>query len=75
MNSSLALLRARLDPVRIGFVKFILEGYDGLAVLSTADRNSGEITLRYHPGRRETLFCLLNELQVEFDPHLHQEIC
>jgi len=64
MSHNLALLRANLDPARIGFVKFILEGYDGLAVLSTVDRTSGEITLRFHPARRQTLLQLLDELRV-----------
>ena len=67
MHSRFDRLKARLDPSRIAFVKFILEGYDHLAQLSTVDRTSGEIVFRFHPARRETLFQLLDELQIEYD--------
>ncbi len=65
MPLALALLPARIAPERIAFVKFILEGYDGLAVLSTVDRTSGEMSLRFHPTRRDELLNLLDELSVE----------
>jgi hypothetical protein len=65
MPNCLALLRARVAPSRIAFVKFILESYDGLAVLSTIDRHQGEVVFRYHPAGRAELLALLNDLQVD----------
>jgi hypothetical protein len=64
MTVGLALLPARVAPDRIAFVKFILEGYDGLAILTTTDRTSGEIALRYYPARQDELLSLLKELRV-----------
>jgi hypothetical protein len=66
MPDSLALLRARVTPSRIAFVKFILEAYDGLAMLSTIDRHQGEVAFRYHPAGRAELLALLNDLQVDY---------
>lgn len=65
MAQSFALLSAWVaSPDRIGFVKFIVESYDGLATLSTASPESGEILLRFHPDQRDELLCLLRALGV-----------
>jgi hypothetical protein len=66
MTVGLALLPARVAPERIAYVKFILEGYDGLAILTTTDRTNGEIALRYYPARQDELLPLLDELQVGY---------
>ena len=61
-----SILMARVaTPDQIAFVKFILESYDGLTILSTADPKSGEIVLRFHPDQRDELLALLNALQVD----------
>ena len=52
----------RIAPNRIHFFKFILEGYDGLAVLSTLDSKKGIILLRYPPEMEQDLVCLLEDL-------------
>ena len=52
----------RIAPNRIHFFKFILEGYDGLAVLSTLDSKKGIILLRYPPEMEHDLVCLLEDL-------------
>lgn len=44
-----SLLRMKISPERIHFLKFILEGYDGLALLSTVDAGHGVVELRYPP--------------------------
>lgn len=63
---SFSRLSARVaTPDQIAFVKFILESYDGLAILSTADPKSGEILLRFHPGQRDELLALLSALDVD----------
>jgi hypothetical protein len=51
-----------IAPGRFHFLKFILEGYDGLAVLSSVDGKIGTVRLRY-PGESEPLlFDLLSAL-------------
>lgn len=41
----------RVDRRKIHFLKFILEGYDGLALLSTIDPGMGTVLLYIPPGR------------------------
>ena len=65
MAENLEQLAARVAPEQIAFLKFILEGYDDLVILSTADRNDGAITLRFHPARRDELLGILCALGVE----------
>lgn len=64
MPNILMEISARLAPERIGFVKFILEGYDDLAILSTADKDCGNIILRCHPDRYDELIAILVALGV-----------
>ena len=47
MASSLASCRIRIDPEQIYFLKFILEGYDNLTIMSTVDRAEGVMELKY----------------------------
>jgi hypothetical protein len=47
MPNCLATLRIRIDPEQIYFLKFILEGYDNLAILTTVDRIGGVMELKY----------------------------
>lgn len=66
MKQSFSSLSARVaSPDLIGFVKFIIESYDGLAILSTANPESGEIMLRFHPDQCDELLALLGALQVD----------
>ena len=57
-----SLLRLEIIPERIHFLKFILEGYDGLALLSTVDARQGIVEIRYPPEVKsdleELLFCI-----------------
>jgi len=56
-----------INPERIYFVKFILEGYDGLAIMSTIDREQGIIKI-YCPNEvRTDLERLLKELAPSID--------
>lgn len=64
MPLTLTQLSARVSPARIGFVRFILESYDGLAVLSTTDPASGELVFRFYPAQHEELLALLADLGV-----------
>jgi len=47
---------------RIHFLRFILEGYDGLAVLTTIDSQAGVVVLKYPPPVANELLALLSEL-------------
>lgn len=66
MPKILLEIPARVAPERIGFVKFILEGYDDLAILSTADKDCGNIILRCHPDRHDELIAIMAALGVGF---------
>jgi hypothetical protein len=47
MASSLASCRIRIDPEQIYFLKFILEAYDNLTIMSTVDQIEGVMELKY----------------------------
>lgn len=46
-------LPLRIDPRRIGYLKFILEGYDGMALVTTTDAKDGLVIIR-HPASFES---------------------
>lgn len=71
MPNNLQQLTAYVAPNRIGFIKFILEGYDGLAILSTsADHGVNNLILRFHPAGQEELLGVLRSLGVEPSPEV-----
>lgn len=51
-----------IAPYRFNFLKSILEGYDGLAVLSSVDGKIGTVRLRYPAESEPLLFELLSAL-------------
>lgn len=57
-----SLLQLEISPERIHFLKFILEGYDGLALLSTVDARQGIVIIRYPPGIEIELKELLHNI-------------
>jgi len=58
-----ACMQVSINPERIYFLKFILEGYDGLAIQSTVDAKSGIVEIRYPPEMENDLQLLLAELE------------
>lgn len=52
----------RIRPERIGLFRFLLEGYDGLAVLSTMDARQGLVRLIVPESRHAELWQLLDAL-------------
>ena len=52
----------RIDKRNIGFFRFILEAYEGIATLTTVDPNAGRILLRVPPGCEREVDTLLAEL-------------
>ena len=53
---------ARIAPNRIHFLRFILEGYDGLAVLSTINAQTGMVLLRFPEEAKSDVLSLLEEM-------------
>jgi hypothetical protein len=58
-------IQLKISPDRIHFLKFILEGYDGLAILSTVNARQGIVELRYPPEAESELAALLTEINTE----------
>jgi len=55
----------RVDRREIAFLKFILEAYDGIAVLTTVDPALGVVLLRIPPGCIEEVEAILDSLKKE----------
>ena len=53
----------RIDRTEISFLKFIVEAYDGLAVLSTVDAEAGIVMLNIAPGCEPDVEMILQELK------------
>lgn len=51
-----------IAPHRFHFLKSVLEGYDGLAILSSVDGKVGTVRLRYPQESEILLFELLSAL-------------
>ncbi len=62
MTSSLASCRIRIDPEQIYFLKFILEAYDNLTIMSTVDRIDGVMELKYPPELEEDVKGVLQSM-------------
>ena len=53
----------RVDRREIAYLRFILEAYDGLAVVSTLDPEAGIIVLRISPGCEPDVERILQDLK------------
>ena len=62
MAAKFARLYARIAPQRIHFLRFILEGYDGLAVLSTINAETGVVVMRFPEEAKEEIISLLEDM-------------
>jgi hypothetical protein len=54
-----------LDRHAIAYVRFIFEGYDGLGIVSTVDRNLAQVLIAYSTSNRATAQALIRALQNE----------
>ena len=52
----------RIDKQQIGYLRFILEGYEGIAALTTVDPRLGQVLLRIPPGCEGEVDTLLADL-------------
>jgi len=60
--ADLDTLYLRIAPARFHFLKFVLEGYDNLAILSSIDGAAGIVVLRYPVESAGDLFLLLESI-------------
>lgn len=58
-------IRLTINPRRIAWLKFLLESYEGLALLRTLDPVSGRILLMVGPGAEEETAALLDSVKTE----------
>ncbi len=65
LNQNCSHWNLRVNRRDIAFLKFILEGYDGLAQLTTVDASAGKLVLMIAPGCEETALALLDDLKQE----------
>jgi gamma-glutamyl phosphate reductase len=56
----------RVDKTRIGFIRFIFEAYEGVAVVTTLDVKTGHIVLRIAPDRVDTADRIVADLKKDF---------
>ncbi len=49
----------RIAPNKFHYLKFILEGYDNMAILSSLNPKEGLVVVRYPENLSKDLFCLL----------------
>ena len=53
----------RVDSRDISFFRFVLEGYDGLAVLTTLDAREGKVVLAVAPGCEQDVSDIVSGLK------------
>ncbi|AGF79410.1 hypothetical protein UWK_02879 [Desulfocapsa sulfexigens DSM 10523] len=68
MSINLIPLYLRINPARYHFLKFILEAYDGLCLLSTVPGEKGCVCVRYPLEKAGILYPLLSELASSIKP-------
>ena len=61
-QTCLHLLYLRIAPAKFHFLKFIIEAYDNIAILSSVDNHEGIVVLRYSEGYKKELFALLGSI-------------
>lgn len=52
----------RIAPDKFHYLKFLLEGYDNLAILSSHDSSAGIVVIRYPQAMAQDLFGLLRNI-------------
>ncbi len=57
----------RLPPREIGYLRFVLEAYDGLAFARTLDARAGLVEIAWPPSRSADAEALLAALRLEID--------
>ena len=55
----------RIERTGIAYLHYIVEGYDGLASVSTVDASAGIVRLSFDGSRQDTLDELISALRTE----------
>ncbi|MEH0021978.1 MAG: DUF4911 domain-containing protein [Desulfobacter sp.] len=55
-----------VDKTRIGFIRFIFEAHEGVAVVTTIDPKAGHIRLSIAPDRVDTALRVVEDLKKDF---------
>lgn len=55
----------RSDRYDISYVHYIIEGYDGLGIVSTKDPENGTLIVTYPVAGRKAMFDLIHALRTE----------
>ncbi|MFH2091822.1 MAG: DUF4911 domain-containing protein [Pseudomonadota bacterium] len=58
-----------VDKTKIGFIRFIFEAYEGVAIATTIDVSKGLIRLAIAPERLETATLIIDALSKDFKFH------
>lgn len=56
----------KVDKTKIGFLRFIIEAYDNLALLTTLDAHEGLVVLSIAPGCEDDALGLMASLGADF---------
>lgn len=56
-----SIIKVELNPTQIVYLKFLLEGYDHLALPIVVDGKKAEIKMLVHPSEAEILIALIRE--------------
>ena len=67
-------IKLQISPDRIHYLKFILEGYDGLAILSTVDAGQGIVELRFPPETQNELKSLIHNIKPQIVKNIVQDL-
>ena len=59
----------RVDKTRIGFIKFIFEAYEGIAVITTLHAETGHVRMAIAPDQAEDAFRIIADLKMDFAFH------
>ncbi len=69
-KKNMLVKKFRVDKAKIGFIRFIFEAYEGVAVVTTlnpkVDDTHGHIQLTIAPDRQETAFMVVEDLKKDF---------
>ncbi len=68
-NPCLEQLYLKIRTDKFYYLKFIIEAYDGLAILSSSGLQKDIVLLRYPSERRKELICLLSDLAKKLNPY------
>lgn len=52
----------QISPERIGYLKFILEGYDGMALVTTKNAKKGIVIIRYPSFFHDDLLSIIEDV-------------